>query len=83
MEAVEALFIEKWEDIAAQRYTPISQSSLDDPGTYQNRRQTEKLLDFLPDLWDTPVCQVEEMGADLFSGADFWDAWDEDIVSDI
>jgi folate-dependent phosphoribosylglycinamide formyltransferase PurN len=83
MSAVEQLFFENWEAIASGDCPPLSPDALGGTGTYHTRRQTEKLLDCLPDLWDTPSPRVEELGADIFMGRKFWHAVDKDIIASV
>jgi folate-dependent phosphoribosylglycinamide formyltransferase PurN len=80
IKAAEDLFIEAWPEISAGVSAPSPQEEMA-AGSYHNRRQTEKMLDYLPELWETPVSQVEELGADLSVSAALWSAVDEDINS--
>jgi folate-dependent phosphoribosylglycinamide formyltransferase PurN len=80
MAAVEELFFENWERIAANQCSPLAQAAVPEEGTYHNRRQTERLIELLPDLWDSPVSTVEKMAADIFMSRQCWTAIDAEIL---
>lgn len=79
IKAAEDLFMEKWLEISDGNTAPISQKEMVGEGTYHSRRQTERLLDYLPDVWDTPVRAIEEMGADMSISAALWATMDANI----
>lgn len=78
IKAAEDLFIEAWPEISAGDATPLPQDEMT-AGNYHNRRQTEQMLDYLPELWETPTSHVEELGADMSVSAALWSAVDRDI----
>jgi methionyl-tRNA formyltransferase len=79
MDRLEILFMEIWPKIESGDLSPLSQNTIAESGSYHNRRKSEKVLDLLPDLWDTPTRTVEELGADLGLSNNLWTVCDETI----
>lgn len=79
MVALEALFYETWDDIAAGRLTPRDHPPSTLPVPYRTRLESERLLEMLPEVWNTPGAVVERMGAEAALAVDFWDAIEAEI----
>ena len=80
MNTLESLFLEKWEDIASRNLRPINQESLDTDVRYHSKVETERFMDLLPQIWDTPATVVEQMGAEMSSSQQFWQRYDQEII---
>ena len=79
MTALEGLFFEKWDEIASGNVKPISQPA-SVPGVRNHSKvETERLMELLPLIWDTPGSVVERMGAELSASNRFWQLYDEEI----
>ena len=76
---VEKLFFQVWDDIENGRCEPIPQEELTDKYYYHNRTESERFLDLFPRRWDTPVTEVEDMGADVFLSTQFWKNYEREI----
>ena len=76
--AVERLFIHIWDDLVAGKLVAVDQQTLTDRSYYRNRVESERLMDLLPQGWDTAVGYVEEMGAEFFASIEFWKTYDEE-----
>ena len=70
MEALEDLFMERWEDMLANRLDCIAQENLAGLGTYHDKKLSDRLLGLFPERWQTPVAQVAEMGRKYRSDPD-------------
>lgn len=62
MDALERLFMEWWEAIAAGTAPRVPQSSLEGAGSFHDRRMSDRLLALCPQRWQTPVAFVAELG---------------------
>ncbi len=79
MEELEKLFFDKWNDLIAGNYELHSHKELKDKVRYHSRLESERFMDFLPKKWDTPVAEVEEMGAEASMSKQFWEHYDREI----
>jgi folate-dependent phosphoribosylglycinamide formyltransferase PurN len=77
--AVEQLFFEVWDDIINNSYQALDQDTLITSSSYRNRTTSERFMDLLPQSWDTPVENIEKLGADCFLAAQFWEKYDGEI----
>jgi methionyl-tRNA formyltransferase len=80
MSALENLFFEKWEDISSQNLRPIGQASLNAQVRYHSKVETERFMDLLPQIWDTPAAVVEQMGAEMSVSRQFWQRYDSEVL---
>jgi methionyl-tRNA formyltransferase len=62
MDALERMFMEQWEGIAARRAAPTPQAMLDALGTHHDRKAGDWLLSLCPQRWQTPVAHVAALG---------------------
>lgn len=62
MDALELLFMDRWEDIASGRAPRVPQSSLEGLGSFHDRRMSDRLLALCPQRWQTPVAFVAGLG---------------------
>ncbi len=81
MSALEDLFLDKWEDLASQNLRPIGQASRNARVRYHSKLETERFMDLLPLVWDTPAAVVEQMGAEMSASRQFWQRYDEEVLS--
>ena len=79
LRATETLFFEIWDDFVAGRIEPKPQEALEAGGLYHSRTESERLLDLLPDLWQTPVESIREMGREISSMEAFWASYDREV----
>ncbi len=79
MAELENLFFEKWDDLMDGNYVLTDQGDLKVNVRYHSRLESERLMDFLPDKWDTPVTAIEEMGAEVYLSKQFWEKYDGEI----
>ena len=77
---LEQLFYEKWDDIALERYDVNPQETYTVKVPYRSRVDSERFMDLLPQRWDTPLTQIEELGADFLMGEEFWDRYERDMA---
>ena len=80
LEETEKFFYEHWDAIAAGTNQVLPQSELKIHVPYRSRIDSERYMDLLPQKWDTPVSQAEEMGADFFFSESFWNKYEEEIA---
>ncbi len=76
---LEQLFFEKWNDLIKGNYELIDQKHLNSKARYHSRLESERFMDLLPEKWDTPVVEVEEMGAEFSFSGQFWEKYDSEI----
>ena len=79
LHATETLFFEIWDDLVAGRIEPQPQETHDQAGLYHSRIESERFLDLLPNLWQTPVERVREMGREISSMGAFWSEYDREV----
>lgn len=77
---VEQLFYEHWANIVSGSHDLVVQDKLDTAISYHSRNESERYLDLLPKRWDTPISEVEDLGADFHLSAQWWEKYDEDIL---
>ena len=65
MNALEELFFACWPDIAAGTFQVNDQKNLAAETIYHSRYDSERLIDLLPQRWDTPTAIVESMGLEF------------------
>lgn len=75
LDEAEALFMATWDDFVAGGVAGTPQEEDDNP--YHSRTESERLIDLLPEAWNTPVGTVREMGLEIAASAAFWDVYSE------
>ena len=76
--ATEQLFHEYWDLIAAGKNEAIPQETFKIHVPYRSRVDSERFMDLLPQKWDTPLIQIEEMGAEFFVSESFWGKYEQE-----
>lgn len=71
----EILFFEKWDEIINKQYTLTFQKDIPIKVRYRSRIDSERFMEMLPKKWDTPITDVEELGADFFLSEQFWEKY--------
>ncbi len=79
LHAAEALFFEIWDDFVAGGIEPEPQEAKDHGAIYHSRAESERLLDLLPNLWETPIERVREMGREISSTQLFWSSYHREL----
>mgnify|MGYP003982779133 CR=1 FL=1 len=74
------LFCENWDAIINNSCELIRQKSLITNIRYHNRVESERVLDLLPGKWDTPIVDVEKMGADMSLSKQYFEKYDEECI---
>ena len=77
---LENLFCENWNAIINNSYELIRQNRSIINIRYHNRVESERILDLLPDKWDTPIVDIEKMGADMSLSKQYFEKCDEECI---
>jgi len=81
MAELEALFIEKWDEIENEDFKLVPQKELGIKVNYHNRIDSERWIELLPERWDTLIRDVEEIGAEFSLSELFWGKYDREILA--
>jgi methionyl-tRNA formyltransferase len=73
------LFYENFDSIVNASFKRTPQKSANATVHYHSRVESEHFMDLLPLVWDTPLTQIEELGAELAISESFWGAIEAEI----
>ena len=79
VQQVEQLFYDNWASIVSGTHELVVQDKSDTAISYHSRNESERYMDLLLKRWETPISEVEDMGADFHLSGQWWAKYDEDI----
>lgn len=79
LDATEKLFFDTWDEFVAGRIAPEPQPKESSDGLYHSRSDSERLMDLLPNRWETPAGLVREIGREITSSQMFWSSYDHQV----